>query len=64
MKAPHRDPGLDMLLELHDLTLFADEIGHWVKFVVRRTDVTAERPHGARLVGFDNAHPIREKRGP
>ncbi|MDE0165485.1 MAG: hypothetical protein OXH92_04490 [Bryobacterales bacterium] len=63
MTAPHRDPGLDTLLELHDLTLFVDEIGHWVKFVVRRTDVTEERPHGlsysltlhapdgARLVG-------------
>lgn len=64
------------MLELHDLTLFVDEIGHWVKFVVRRANVTAERPHGlsysltlhapdgARLVGFDNAHPARGRRGP
>ena len=57
-------------------TLFLDDIGHWVKFVVVRTDVTPERPHGlsysltlhapdgTRLVGFDNAHPVRERRGP
>ena len=55
---------------------FIDEIGHWVKFVVLRTEVTAERPHGlnysltlhapdgTRLVGFDNAHPVRGRRGP
>ena len=32
-----RDPGLDTLLDLDGQTLFVDEIGHWVKFVVRRT---------------------------
>ena len=53
-----------------------DEVGHWVKFVVVRTEATAERPHGLsysltlhapdgeRLVGFDNAHAVREGRGP
>ena len=53
-----------------------DEAGHWVKFVVVRTEVTPQRPHGLRcsltlhapdgerLVGFDNAHPVRERRGP
>lgn len=48
-----------------------------MKFIVHRTDVTAERPHGLsyfaltlhapngeRLVGFDNAHPVRRRRGP
>ena len=47
-----------------------------MKFVVVRTDVTPDRPHGlsysltlhapdgTRLVGFDNAHPVRERRGP
>ena len=57
-------------------TLFVDEVGHWVKFVVVRTEVIAERPHGLsysltlhapdgeRLVGFDNAHAVREGRGP
>ena len=43
---PNRDPGLDTLLDLHGQTLFVDETGHWVKFIVHRTDVTTERPHG------------------
>ena len=76
MAVPDRDPGLDTLLELHGQTLFVDEHGHWVKFVVVRSEVTPERPHGlrysltlhapdgARLVGFDNAHAVRERRGP
>ena len=76
MKSPDRDPGLDALLELDGQTLFVDEVGHWVKFVVMQAEVTPERPHGltysltlhspdgARLVGFDNAHPVRERRGP
>ena len=71
-----RGLGLDTLLDLHGETLFIDDIGHWVKFVVLRTDVTAERPlglsysltlhapDGTRLVGFDNAHPVRERRVP
>ena len=71
-----RDPGLDTLFDLHGQTLFVDEVGHWVKFVVVRTEATAERPHGlsysltlyapdgARLVGFDNAHAVMEGRGP
>ena len=76
MTKSDRDPGLDSLLDLHGQTLFVDEAGHWVKFIVLRTEVTQERPHGlsysltlhapdgARLVGFDNAHPVRERRGP
>ena len=68
-----RDRGLDTLLDLHGQIFFVDEAGHWVKFVVRRTEVTAERPHGlsysltlhapngTRLVGFDNAHPVRDR---
>ena len=71
-----RDPGLNTLLDLHGETLFVDDSGHWVKFVVVRTKVTPERPHGlnysltlhapngSRLVGFDNAHPVRTRRGP
>ena len=47
-----------------------------MKFVVVRTEATAERSHGLnysltlhapdgeRLVGFDNAHAVREGRGP
>lgn len=49
---------------------------HWVKFEVKRTPATSERPHGlaysltlhdesgVRLLGFDNAHAIREGSGP
>ena len=76
MTTPDRDPGLDTLLDLHGQTLFVDDAGHWVKFIVVRTEVTPERPHGLsysltlhapdgeRLVGFDNAHPVRKRRGP
>ena len=51
-----------------------DETGHWVKFIVQRTAVTSDRPHGlsysltlhapdgTRLVGFDNAHPVQDRR--
>ena len=34
MTATDRDPGLDTLLDLHGQTLFVDEFGHWVKFVL------------------------------
>ena len=76
MGSPDRDPGLDTLLDLHGETLFVDDKGHWVKCVALRTEVTTERPHGlsysltlhapdgTRLVGFDNAHSVRERRGP
>ena len=76
MTTPDRDPGLDTLLDLHGQTLFVDEVRRWMKFVVVRTEATAERPHGLsysltlhapdgeRLVGFDNAHALREGRGP
>jgi predicted transcriptional regulator len=52
------------------------EGGHWVRFVVTRVPVSAEKSHGLdysptlhgpdgeRLVGFDNAHPAaRQKHG-
>ena len=42
MTAPDRDPGLDTLLDLHGQTLFVDEIGHWVKFVVVSTEGDCE----------------------
>jgi hypothetical protein len=70
-----RDTSLDALLDLHGQLLVVDEKGgHWVKFVVRRVPVTVDRPHGLdysltlhdasgqRLVGFDNAHPIRRSK--
>ena len=76
MTTSDRDTGFDTLLDLHGQTLFVDEAGHWVKFIVVRTAVTPQRPHGLsysltlhapdgeRLVGFDNAHSVRERWGP
>jgi hypothetical protein len=72
-----RDTGLDALLNLDGQVLVVDEQGgYWVKFEVRRVEVTTEKPHGLdysltlharnneRLVGFDNAHPVRQSAGP
>ena len=65
-----RDPSLDTLLDLDGQVLVVDESGYWVKFVVHQVAATADKPHGldytltlhgpdgARLVGFDNAHPV------
>ena len=47
MKMPDRDPGLDTLLDLHGETLF---VGHWVKFVVVRTEATPERDGPQRSI--------------
>lgn len=68
--------GLDALLELNGVVMVVDPSGqHWVKFVVHRVPCSVERPHGLnysltlhaangeRLIGFDNAHSITEKRG-
>lgn len=67
---------MDALLDLENQVLVVDEKGeHWVKFEVRQVPVTRERPHGLdysltlhgknneRLVGFDNAHPVRKAGG-
>ncbi len=64
-----RDPSLDALLGLDgEIFVIDPDGGHWVKFEVKRTDASAERPHGlrysmtlhaadgTRLVGYDNAH--------
>lgn len=74
-----RDPALDMLLDLDGITLVVDpEGGYWVRFVVTKIDPSPEKPHGLdysltlhgrdgeRLVGFDNAHPVKgqERGGP
>jgi hypothetical protein len=72
-----RDPALDTLLDLDGVTLVVDpESGHWVRFVVTQVPTTPVKPHGLdysltlhgrdgkRLVGFDNAHPVKgRKRG-
>lgn len=69
------DPALESLIELDGQVLVVDpEGGHWVRFVVTRVPVSAERPHGlnysltlhgpdgTRLVGFDNAHSVVRRR--
>ena len=66
-----------MLLELDGQVLVVDaKGGYWVRFSVNRVASTRERPHGLkysltlhgpdgnRLIGFDNAHSVRESRGP
>lgn len=71
------DRELDVLLALDGVTFFVDAEGRYqVRFVVKRVDASAERPHGLvysltlhdengeRLVGFDNAHPIVGQSGP
>ena len=68
--------GLDLLLDLDGTTLVIDSQGrHWVKFAVRRVPYSLERPHGLsysltlhdsdgqRLMGFDNAHAVTERKG-
>ena len=69
-----RDPSLDTLLDLHGQVLVIDEAGYWVRFIVNQVPVTAQKPHGldysltlhgpdgTRLVGFDNAHQVGDKR--
>ena len=66
-----------MLLDLDGQVLVVDMKGqYWVRFSVQRVDSTLDRPHGLnysltlhgpggiRLVGFDNAHAVRESQGP
>jgi hypothetical protein len=70
-----RDPTLNVLLDLDGQVLVVDPEGsHWVRFVVTRVPASPERPHGLdysltlhgpngeRLVGFDNAHPVKRQR--
>ena len=70
-----RGRSLEMLLDLDGETYIL-EGSFWVKFQVKRAPPTPEKPHGLdysltlhdgggeRLLGFDNAHPIRESGGP
>jgi hypothetical protein len=60
------------MLDLDGQVLVIDpETRHWVRFVVQHVPVseakphglsyslTLHGPHGERLVGFDNAHPVK-----
>jgi len=73
----HHNSSGETLLDLDGQVFVVDAKGaYWVRFVVRRVEPSAERPHGLeysltlhdssgrRLVGFDNAHPVRAARGP
>ena len=71
------DSSLDALLPLDGEIFFIDAPSqYWVKFEVKRVEVTAKRPHGLRyaltlhgpggerIVGFDNAHAVTTGSGP
>ena len=71
-----RDASLDTLVDLDGQVLVVDPEGrHWVRFVVRRVAANEAKPHGLdysltlhgpdgeRLIGFDNAHPVRRTSG-
>jgi hypothetical protein len=61
------DYGLEFLLAFDGRIHYLEE-GYWIKFEIRRVEVTKRQPHGlaysftlhapdgTRLVGFDNAH--------
>ena len=68
---------MDVLLDLDGQVFVVDTKGqYWVGFSVCRVVPSPGRPHGlnysltlhgpdgSRLVGFDNAHPVRESQGP
>ncbi|MFL6798568.1 MAG: DUF6516 family protein [Xanthobacteraceae bacterium] len=72
-----RDQSLDALLVLDGETFFIDAEGkYYRRFAVRVVGASPDRPHGLsysltlhgprgeRLVGFDNAHAIRERAAP
>ncbi len=77
MRSHGQDPGTQALLELDGQILVIDSRGAYtVRFSVQRVECSTERPHGLnysltlhgpdgrRLIGFDNAHIVRQSRGP
>jgi hypothetical protein len=68
------DHTLDTLLAL-DGTEYTEENGFWYKIEAKRIEPSEERPHGIRynltlhdnnnqrILGFDNAHGIKVKKG-
>ena|SRR5271157_1227411 len=77
MNSYGRDPAMEALLDLDGQILVLDAKGSYlVRFSVQPVERSPERPHGLkysltlhgpqgeRLIGFDNAHSIRQSRGP
>ena len=76
MLMDRHDPGLELLIDLDGEVFAVDAEGKYVvRFVVNRVPPSPERPQGlsysltlhdasgARLVGFDNAHPASRSKG-
>jgi hypothetical protein len=67
---PATDHSLELLLAYDGRVMFLDG-GYSMRFVIRRTETTVERPHGLsysftlhdpfnrRIIGFDNAHAVK-----
>ena len=77
MKGRGRTSGDEVLLDLDGQVFVVDTKGqYWGRFSVRRAPAAADRPHGlsysltlhgpdgTRLVGFDNAHSVRDSQRP
>ena len=72
--APKRDTTLDFLLDLDGYSYMEDD-GHWAKFEVHLVEPSPGIPHGIRysltyhdrnnrrIIGFDNAHEVKLKKG-
>ena len=68
-----KDPGLDVLLELHG-TEYTEENGYWYKIQAWQVEPTKEIPHGIRynltlhdnhnkrIMGFDNVHAVKSRK--
>jgi hypothetical protein len=68
-----KDPGLDVLLELHG-TEYTEDNGYWYKIEAWMVEPSKEIPHGIRynltlhdkqnrrIIGFDNAHAVALKK--
>jgi hypothetical protein len=77
MKGRGRGADDEVLLDLDGQVFVVDSKGqYWVRFSIRRVPSAPDRPHGlsysltlhgpdgSRLVGFDNAHAVRESQRP
>ncbi len=68
-----RDPGLDVLLDMHG-TMYRDDSGYWYKIEVWQVEPSTAIPHGIRynltlhnksnqrVMGFDNAHAVKPRK--